>query len=437
MELGPGFDNAVSEGVLQAILEDDVDALTGYCTNAPFGFNNYLLPRILSSKPPVISVCAFFGAVECLRYLIQSGADTAETDVFGRTPIFFAMASKNMDVVRCLAVNDNVYEARDREGNFPVHVACEYGFLDAVKTVYLESTTKLTLSQPNFQRCVPLLKAAECGHIEILEFLKEIEINLLDSDARGWNGLFYACYGGYVEAAKWFIDIGVDIDKMGHEGDTALSVACANGNMACVKFLIESGSKRYKKQNQRVTPLVEAAGAGHVDIVDYLISLECDPHVQNSGGVTPLREACGNYQFGVIQYYLKKGYIKSHDYEYCTSACLSKIHGVNFALLESLLLNAKRERRSLNLVVNFDNLVKNILQVDDGSDEYHQFFERVVSFLLGAGCQFFRAPPVWVRTHLRKLLPKISEEAQEMMQEKIGKFLVAEKPRSRRTSRKY
>jgi ankyrin repeat protein len=251
--------------------------------NQPFGFESEYLPRLLSSAPPLISVCAFLKAVNCLQVLVDGGADVTKADLLDRTPIFFGMASGSMAVLRLLDVGLEGLKQRDKEGNIPVHYACEYGFCDGVNYVYTKGNS-LELSISNEQRQVPMLLAAENGHLAVLEVLNGFGVNLLDSDGRGWTALHYACKGGYVEVAVWLIDHEIGIDRITHEKEPAIVIAAQYGSFGCVKLLVERGSKHVKVANRAHLPIVAAAEAGHLDIVKYLESVGASRYTTTSSG---------------------------------------------------------------------------------------------------------------------------------------------------------
>ena len=410
-------DDAVNERILEAVLKDDVDGFIEAIDRVPnpesmrFGFTEYFLPRLISSLPPLISLCAYFKAIGCMKYLRDIGADMHQKDQCERTPLFFAMASMDTDVVRWLNVDAEEYGRVDAEGNLPVHVACEHGFLDAVKMIYMKSASKLTLSQPNYFRVVPLLNAAANGHIEILDFLKGIGINILDSDGQGQNGLFYACRSGFVDTAKWFIDNGIDIDKMDHNGNTALSVACAMGNLACVKLLLESGSKRLNKKKQRVMPLVEAAKNGQVHVLDYLITqCGCSPYPED--GNCALEAAVEHSNIKVARYFLRHGHVRNNqEMSFCVTIAFSHLNKEGLQLIEELCQWAKKHKTSLNNGAT--TLASYLSRSYSPEDEYLQ---ELFTILLNAGQNFTQTP---CRTHeaaLRRFLKRMPEEIQERVE---------------------
>ncbi|OHT07305.1 hypothetical protein TRFO_24563 [Tritrichomonas foetus] len=302
--------------IIEAIVKDDVDALSeiieadGDSVNQEFGFDDQYLPRFLSSAPPIICVAAYFNAINIVQFLMSCGADLAKQDLLGRTVIHFAMTSCNLDIVRELDDGSIDFKTPDKNGNQPIHVACEFGFFDGVKYIHMKCGEDALLAMNN-SLTIPLLVAAYNGHLEIIQFFKEIGLNILDCDSNGLNALHYACAGGQADVAKYLIENGMDVDRTGHDSDTPILYAAQNGNLETVKILVESGSKKYKQKNAKRSCLVEAASFGHADVIRYLVSMGADIYTTNSSGNSILSVAIDNNQPEVIKYLIKVG-LKPH-----------------------------------------------------------------------------------------------------------------------------
>jgi ankyrin repeat protein len=306
-ERGPYFKDNNNE-IIEAIITDDSATFATLVfentetMDQVFGFDTFFVPRILSSAPPLISVCAFFKAVNCLQLLLDAGASLKKEDLLDKTPIFFAVASGSLEIVRMVDVDSDTLQKVDKEGNLPIHFACEFGFCDAINYIYTKGHF-LQLSASNSLRQVPLLLAAENGHLSVLELLNSIGVNLLDSDGRGWNALHYACKGGYADVTGWLIDHGIGIDRTTHESETPLVIAAQSGSLVCVKLLVERGSVQVKVTNRKHVPIVSAAEAGHVDIVRYLESIGVSRYSTTSTGISAVTIAQRMGQNGVIEYF--------------------------------------------------------------------------------------------------------------------------------------
>ena len=113
------------------IMADEDDLLSDYFTNStnidqifptPFENNRYsLLSELFYNKPSLLCAAAFYGSVKCMTYLIMNGADVEFCDQKGRTPIFYAIASNNLDSIDYLYSNNANITKTDLDGTTILH----------------------------------------------------------------------------------------------------------------------------------------------------------------------------------------------------------------------------------------------------------------------------------------------------------------------------
>ncbi|OHT00813.1 hypothetical protein TRFO_07802 [Tritrichomonas foetus] len=93
--------------VLTAIKNDDVNALEtkikeGIPKDIKFPPELDSEPTILQNGAPFICVAAYFGSVNCLKYLISNGWDPNIPDDDGMSVSFYAAAAGKVDVIKLL-----------------------------------------------------------------------------------------------------------------------------------------------------------------------------------------------------------------------------------------------------------------------------------------------------------------------------------------------
>jgi hypothetical protein len=76
---------------------DDVDSLEASLQESDTPDDRLVLtdptlPEILRNSPPLVSVCAFYGAVRCFNLLQSRNASISLADRKGRVPVHFAAA---------------------------------------------------------------------------------------------------------------------------------------------------------------------------------------------------------------------------------------------------------------------------------------------------------------------------------------------------------
>lgn len=302
--------DSVSISLLSAVLNDDPAELFSILSdtsqiNDGIEITSFKIPSLLISSPPILSVAAFFGAVECVSALIALNADIDQVDNFGRTPSHFAAAGGKLEIIRILDKDSS-----DKYDNYPIHYAAQCGRIDAIR-YFWSKDRDLGIRGFNSKKAIHL--ACQNGHLPVVQFLNEQGCSLEDADEDGLTPLMYACRGGHLKTVEYLIQRNVHLDNTSKEGITPIVFAAQNGFLSIVKLLVNKNVV-YKYAKRKYTPLVESAGGGHLDIVKYFINLGVDPNIKTSDGVTPLSAAVMKGRYVVVKYLMKHG----ANYKNCT-----------------------------------------------------------------------------------------------------------------------
>ena len=161
-----------------------------------------------------------------VKYLIEvRHADPSIPNRNGELPLHIACEKRSLDMVQLVSRVD--VNTRRQNGDTPLHIACKESALKIVRYLIEEKQAKPTIE--NDKKELPLHIA--CGYAGSLDMVK-----LLDS---------------------------CDVDSKTHNGDTALHIACS----------------RHK-----------------TSIVEYLIKIKhADPTIRDRGGYLPLHIACQSF----------------------------------------------------------------------------------------------------------------------------------------------
>lgn len=304
--------NDSNEQVFEAIVNDDVESLADVVlsesdgANQLFGIKNKLLPIFISSAPPILCVCAYYNAQECFNFLIDNAADITKKDLLKRNVVQFAIASRSMDMVRLTDQLSGIdFNEPDHYGNKPIHVACQFGFLDCVKYLFMKYGLE-EFNVRNNKGALPLFLAAYFGHFEVVKFIREIGVSLIETDNSGFNSLHLAAIGGNSDIVKYLVDEGLGVDIKTFSGETPLILACRSGSLDAVKVLVENGAV-FKRKNAKLSPIIEAASYGHLDIIDYLVKKGADIKIQNSANKDILTTGLESGHYNVVKYALSNG----------------------------------------------------------------------------------------------------------------------------------
>ncbi|KAJ8600097.1 hypothetical protein CTAYLR_003449 [Chrysophaeum taylorii] len=259
----------------------------------------------------VLQPAAQFGFIECVRVLIENGADVdkATTDN-GATPLLVAALNGHVNCVRLLIVNGaDVDKATTDIGATPLLMASQNGDVDCVR-VLIEMGADVDKATTDIG-ATPLLVASHNGHVDCVRVLieKGADVDNATTDD-GATPLHVASLNGHVDCVRLLIENGADVDKaITNDGVTPLSVASRNGHVDCVRMLIEKGADVDKSTtNNGTTPLYVASHNGHVDCVRVLIENGADvDKARTDDGATPLYMASRNGHVDCVRVLIENG----------------------------------------------------------------------------------------------------------------------------------
>ena len=139
----------------------------------------------------------------------------------------------------------------------------------------------------------PLLTAAVCGHVDIVDALLRAGT---DPNATDWEEtppIVGAAMQGHAAAVARLITAGADIDA--GTGFTALEEGVVHGHLAVVELLLAAGANVNRRNADGGTPLMMAATAGRLSIVRHLVQHGADVNAESDGdSALSCAAACGH-----------------------------------------------------------------------------------------------------------------------------------------------
>nr|XP_005995582.1 PREDICTED: death-associated protein kinase 1 [Latimeria chalumnae] len=171
----------------------------------------------------------------------------------------------------------------------------------------LGSLTNYDINQANKHGTPPLLIAAGCGNIQILELLikKGARINIQDKS--GSNAIYWASRHGHVECLKFLNEKKCPLDVKDKSGETALHVAARYGNVDVVQYLCSIGANPNQQDREDETPLHCAAWHGYYSVSKALCESGCDVNIKNREGETPLLTASARGYQDIVECLVEHG----------------------------------------------------------------------------------------------------------------------------------
>ncbi|KAL4232899.1 hypothetical protein ACF0H5_007586 [Mactra antiquata] len=186
---------------------------------------------------------AKLGFVDCVKCLLEAGADINYTNMSCYTPLLTAVKFNKVSVVRLLLENK---------------------------------------ADPNFRsglNMTSLLIAAQWGYSDIVDLLLKYRASILSRDVEGNTALILSSRNGHYMAMRSLLDAGCDVNATNNEGCTSLHYACHKARG--YQMLLDAGANPDIADKDSVTPLLMAASEGFDKVVKALVEAKCNVNIPN------------------------------------------------------------------------------------------------------------------------------------------------------------
>ncbi|KAM5193033.1 death-associated protein kinase 1 [Mantella aurantiaca] len=165
----------------------------------------------------------------------------------------------------------------------------------------LGSLANYDVNQPNKHGTPPLLIAAGCGNIQMLELLIKRGAHIDVQDKAGSNALYWASRHGHVETLKFLHQNSCPLDVKDKSGETALHVAARYGHVEVIQHLCSIGSNPDIQDKEAETPLHCASWHGYYPVAKALCRAGCNVNIRNREGETPLLTAAARGYHDIVE----------------------------------------------------------------------------------------------------------------------------------------
>ena len=155
---------------------------------------------------------------------ILDAANTLAADSFGDNALHRCKTPEEVDALIKLGLDVN---ARNIEGETPLHYACFKGVLKVAEALLGENAIKPEMS---------------------------VQTLVNQPDGNGRTPLHAACMAGHRDVAKMLMCQGSDMNAKDSGGDTPLHLACDNGRLEVARALIDAGAEVNGVGIDRMTP---------------------------------------------------------------------------------------------------------------------------------------------------------------------------------------
>ncbi|XP_054544856.1 death-associated protein kinase 1 isoform X2 [Talpa occidentalis] len=165
----------------------------------------------------------------------------------------------------------------------------------------LGSLSSYDVNQPNKHGTPPLLIAAGCGNIQILQLLIKRGSRIDVQDKGGSNAIYWASRHGHVDTLKFLSENKCPLNVKDKSGETALHVAARYGHSDVVQLLCNFGSNPNFQDKEEETPLHCAAWHGYYAVAKTLCEAGCNVNIKNREGETPLLTASARGYHDIVE----------------------------------------------------------------------------------------------------------------------------------------
>lgn len=239
---------------------------------------------------------AFRGSEECVRLLVEAGADKTARNNDTHTPWHLASTA----AVARLLVPDGL------DAKTSALVAA--GTNDAGSLRELLAGRRGAAADVDECQYTPLHHAARCGAASCVEALLSAGA---DGDAKAhhfFTALFLAAESGHAQCVELLLRAGVNKEVPPFlRCTTALGGAVANGHTACVELLLRAGADKNAKDINGRSVVHIAASEGQGQCLELLLRAGAAHSTRTSGGWTPLHCAAWKGSRPCIELLIRAG----------------------------------------------------------------------------------------------------------------------------------
>ncbi|XP_042873333.1 ankyrin repeat and death domain-containing protein 1A-like [Penaeus japonicus] len=252
-----------------------------------------------------LHLASWGGHSEVITVLLEHGADGNAKTAEGMTAMHLASMGGHVSSMETLATKCD-FGSTNRDGKSALHLAAEYGNMDAVRWLTLQGHD---VSQRDASGRTPFQYAKEEGQKKVAEFLANREG---DTQNRRCAELHSAVAQGNLSEVRRILSQGVNLNTPstteGENGRHVLHTAALLGKATILRELLRAGAARDGKDSQGNTVVHYAAFHDDASLLSILHTEGVDvASAINARRETPLHIAASRGNLEVLEWLLQKG----------------------------------------------------------------------------------------------------------------------------------
>lgn len=292
-----------------------------------------------------LHLAAALGERATVEKLTRVGANPNQPDKEGQTPLFIAIALRNIEMVRLLVDKGASFEYRDDKKrnalDWAIEKECPVDFIAQLRVMGADPASPAIDS-----RRTAMHLAAEKNRPDLIEYLHTAGLSLNQQDSQGATPLHVAVANKKPEALQKLIDLKADANIRNSQIETPLHLAAAQGNVEAAEALlslpeVRRGINDHRTYSKGWTPLMAATHGNHPAIIEKIVAVGGDVNQTDNENRNSLFIAVehGHLEAAKLLLTLGADCKKGPNSTYNKSSMVHWIHDKNYAEMLLLLYN--------------------------------------------------------------------------------------------------
>ncbi|MEM9569659.1 MAG: ankyrin repeat domain-containing protein, partial [Bacteroidota bacterium] len=245
------------------------------------------------------------GQLDCVKFLVQQGADIDTTDKWSSTALLLSAQQGHIDCVQYLLQQGADINTKAKDGGTALLLSAKEGHIDCVKYLLQQGADINTKANDGG---TALLWSAYRGHIDCVKYLLQQGADINAKNEKGDTAALVSIYKGQLDCLKYLLQQGADINTRARDGDTALLLSAQRGQVDCLTFLVQQeGADIHARDRYEYTALIWSAQEGYIDCVKYLLQQGADINTRDKWGSTALLRSAGKGHIDCVKYLVQQG----------------------------------------------------------------------------------------------------------------------------------
>ncbi|XP_021361278.1 trichohyalin-like isoform X4 [Mizuhopecten yessoensis] len=281
--------------------------------------------------------------IKCIRLLIEKGTSTDDQDKAGRTPLHWAVFSKNVNFVNELIESGADPTIRDQDGMDPFHLSIIIGAKEIFNSIVRDREVEF-LDHKDGKGVPPVVAAIQHRQLDFARRLLDLGVDINATDRRlKRTALHYAISLKRLDLYELLLKYKPEVDVADYQGKTVFHRVCGNKDPRYFQKLIETYNGipedvMDQAADDGMTPVIIACQNGNPEQLKELLDKGASASDADKTGKSALHYCADNLETQCAEMILHKDgdLLNSKDEQGFTPLHMAVIGG-NAPLLRLLL----------------------------------------------------------------------------------------------------